>query len=162
MNPQLNKESIINARQLTNDQDYQVFEEIAQLSNQGTLTIEDFDTICHGFYDDSEDFDFLSEGLSECLNRIMEGYPIETYVEKLVDAIEIFNDHAIMSYGFILSQWFIDEEKRTILSGLINRKSEETKEIFRRVLNEQIAFYNNYDGLGYMAGSANKLLQGIK
>ncbi|MBA4852311.1 hypothetical protein [Emticicia sp. BO119] len=162
MNTQLNKEVLIKARELKSEEDFKVFEDIANLASQGFLTIEDFDTLCNGFFDDTEDFDFLSEGLTECLNQIMGDYPVEIFAEKLVNAVEIFNPHALLSYGFILSQWFIDEEKRNLLCRYINTKNEDIKELCRKVLTEQMKFYNNYDGLGYMAGSANKVLQGIK
>jgi hypothetical protein len=158
MIPLLNKELLIDARELKSEEDFKIFEDIA---NQGALTIDDFNTLCYGFYDDTADFDFLSEGLTECLTRIMDEYPIETFTEKLVDAIEIFNNHALLSYGMILSQWLIDDEKIQMLCAAINTKNEGIKDLFRTVLTGQMKFYDNYFGLGYMANSANKVLQAI-
>jgi hypothetical protein len=163
MTNKLNKELIIQSRKLKNTEDYQVFEDIFKLVNQGLLTIEDFDTLCYGFDDDeSEDSDYLSEGLSQSLFLIMKNYPNEEFTKKIVDAIEIFNNHALVSYRIILTYWFDKDDRIKNLYSYINTKNVEIRNLFKKVIIDEIQSIGDDEIIGYLAVGANKVFQGIE
>jgi hypothetical protein len=162
MNNKLNKELIIQSRMLKNTEDYQVFEDIFKLQLEGLLTIEDFDTLCYGFDDESEDFDYLCFGMTQALLLIMKNYTNEDFTKKIVNAIEIFNNHALFSYGRILTYWFIKDDRVQNLCTNIKTKNDEVKDLFRKVITIQINYYSDGSSSEDLIEGANKVLQGIE
>ncbi len=162
MENKLNKELIIQSRKLKNTEDYQVFEDIFNLSKHGLLTIEDFDTLCYGFCDESEDFDYLCFGLTQTLLVIMKNYKNEEFTKKIVDAIEIFNNHALFSYGRILTYWLVESYRINNLCAYINTKDDGIKALFRKVITSQINYYSEGPSNEDVIEGANKVLQCIE
>ncbi|RFS15321.1 hypothetical protein [Emticicia sp. C21] len=130
--------------------------------NEGLLTIDDFDTLCYGFNDEIYDSDYLSEGLSQSLFLIMQNYPNEEFTKKVVDAIEIFNNHALFSYGYLLTYWFVESNRITSLCAHINTKNDKVKGLFRKAITSQIEFLGDSPFNEYLVKGANNVLQCIE
>lgn len=113
------KEQLINSRKLSEDIDFEIYEEIFNLE-QEHKTIGLVEILFYGFDDQSEDMG-TQNSLLNYIRTVLNNYPIEKQLETLITNKSSFFPHAENWFLSFLCKYIIEKNNLHIILSIFNR-----------------------------------------